>query len=269
MPRGSGTLTWSFAALAVLLAGALVAAVYHVERRGGRRASAARARAAAAAALGAGWLALTAGTAAAGLLRFGGGPPTALLLLALALGGAVGLGLSPLGARLAAGLPLPVLVGFHGFRVLVELLLDRAYREGLAPVQLTYHGRNFDIVTAVTALALAALLARGRLPPRLVRPVVGGWNAMGAALLLNVVGVALLSAPTPFRTFHNEPANVWVTRAPWVWLPTVMVVAAIVGHVLVWRRLRGPAGGPTPTAPRPTAGRRGRREAPAPGDLAR
>jgi hypothetical protein len=101
----------------------------------------------------------------------------------------------------------------------------------------------------VTALALAALLASGRLPRRLVAPVVGVWNAMGAALLLNVVGVALLSAPTPFRMFHNEPANVWVTRAPWVWLPTVMVVAAILGHVLVFRRLRGPAGGRVPAAP--------------------
>jgi hypothetical protein len=30
---------------------------------------------------------------------------------------------------------------------------------------------------------------------------------------------------------------VWVTRAPWIWLPTVMVLAAIMGHVLVYRRL--------------------------------
>ena len=35
----------------------------------------------------------------------------------------------------------------------------------------------------------------------------------------------------------NEPANVWITHAPWVWLPTVMVFAAILGHVLVYRRL--------------------------------
>jgi drug/metabolite transporter (DMT)-like permease len=114
---------------------------------------------------------------------------------------------------------------------------------------MTYHGRNFDIVTGVTALAVAALLASGRVPPRLVSRVVGGWNAMGAALLVNVVGVALLSAPTPFRSFHNEPANVWVTRAPWVWLPTVMVVAAVLGHVLVYRRLRAQGGGLARGAP--------------------
>jgi hypothetical protein len=271
LPHASGTLTWSFVALAVLLAGALVAACYWVERRDGRRARAARARAAVVAALSAGWLALTAGAAATGQLRFGGGPPTALLLLALAVGGTFALGLSALGARLAAGLPLSVLVGFHGFRVAVELLLDRAYQEGLAPVQLTYRGRNFDIVTGVTALALAALLASGRLPRRLVSRVVGGWNAMGAVLLLNVVGVAVLSAPTPLRMFHNEPANVWVTRAPWVWLPTVMVVAAILGHVLVYRRLRGPAGGLVPAAPEALSTPPGhtRHETPARGDVAK
>jgi hypothetical protein len=214
--------------------------------RDGRRASSA------------GWLALTAGAAAAGQLRFAGGPPTALLLFTLAGGLALGLGFSPLGARLAASLPLWVLVGFHGYRVFVELLLDRAYREGLAPIQMTYHGRNFDIVTGVTALAVAALLASGRLPRRLVSRVVGGWNALGVALLVNVVGVAVLSAPTPLRVFHNEPANVWVTRAPWVWLPTVMVVAAVLGHVLVHRRLRAQAGGLAHAAPEalPTPARR-------------
>jgi hypothetical protein len=243
MPHASGTLTWSFVALAVLLAGAVVAACYWVERRDARRSRAAPARAVVAAVLSAGWLALTAGAAAAGQLRFGGGPPTALLLFAVAGGLALGLGFSPLGARLAASLPLWVLVGFQGYRVFVELLLDRAYREGLAPIQMTYHGRNFDIITGVTALAVAALLATRRVPRRLVARVVGGWNALGAALLANVVGVAVLSAPTPLRSFHNEPANVWVTRAPWVWLPTVMVVAAVLGHVLVYRRLRSQGGG--------------------------
>ena len=54
--------------------------------------------------------------------------------------------------------------------------------------------------------------------------------------------IAILSAPTPLRTFHNEPANDWITHAPWVWLPTVFVVAAIIGHVLVIRRLRADMG---------------------------
>ena len=111
--------------------------------------------------------------------------------------------------------------------------MHRAYVEGLMPVQMSYSGRNFDIVTGITALALGAWLATGRDLARLVL----AWNTLGVVLLANILIVALLSAPTPFRVFMNEPANVWITHAPWVWLPTVMVFAAVFGHVVVYRRL--------------------------------
>ena len=146
---------------------------------------------------------------------------------------AVGLGMSPVGRSFARGLPLTWLVGFQGFRVLVELLLHRSYEEGLMPVQMSYTGRNFDIVTGITAVLLAVWLAKGRRSRRIVT----AWNVMGVALLANVLMIALLSAPTPLRRFMNEPSNVWITHAPWVWLPSVMVVAALFGHVVVFRAL--------------------------------
>ena len=135
---------------------------------------------------------------------------------------------------MALGLPMAALIGYQAFRVLVELLLHRAYREGLMPVQMSYSGRNFDIVSGITALLLGAWLV---IRPTLSRRLVFAWNTLGLALLINILGVALLSAPTPVRVFMNEPANVWITHAPWVWLPTVMVLAALFGHVLVYRRL--------------------------------
>jgi hypothetical protein len=101
------------------------------------------------------------------------------------------------------------------------------------PVQMSYSGRNFDIVSGITALLLATWLSTGRKSPRLVF----AWNTLGVLLLANIVGVALLSAPTPLRVFMNEPANIWITRAPWIWLTAVMVFTAALGHVLVYRRL--------------------------------
>lgn len=64
------------------------------------------------------------------------------------------------------------------------------------------------------------------------------WNWMGLALLVNIVVISNLSAPTPLRVFMNEPANEWIARAPFVWLPTVMVLTAFLGHIVVFRRLR-------------------------------
>lgn len=234
MVKASPFLVWSFAALGVLVASAFPLGLYFAVRRTGRHAAEAR-RAAVVAGLGAAlWLGLTLAAAAGGTLTFTGRPPTMALLLAGMLALALGLGLSRVGERLAAGLPLAVLVGVQAFRLPLELLMHRAYEEGLMPVQMSYSGLNFDVVTGITAIAVAGLLAAGRMPPWGVRL----WNWMGLALLVNIVVISNLSAPTPLRVFMNEPANEWIARAPFVWLPTVMVLTALLGHIVVFRRLR-------------------------------
>jgi hypothetical protein len=47
--------------------------------------------------------------------------------------------------------------------------------------------------------------------------------------------VAVLALPL-FAAFGPEQLNVWVTRFPYVWM-AVMVGCALVGHVLLTRRL--------------------------------
>jgi small-conductance mechanosensitive channel len=129
-------------------------------------------------------------------------------------------------------LPLWALVGFQVFRFPLELVMHRAYVEGLMPVQMSYSGQNYDIVSGITAGALALWLGRGRVP----RWVVAFWNILGFVLLVNIVTVAVVSTPL-FRWFGNERLNTFVTYPLFVWLPAVLVVAALMGHILVWRRL--------------------------------
>jgi hypothetical protein len=237
-PAGSPLLCISFTLLTFAIGALFVGGIYETARRSGMSRDAVRRRTLLGGSLTIAWIALTGLAAARGALHFSP-PPTMLVLFALIFGGAVALAMSPMGKQLALGLPLAALVGYQGFRVVVELLLHRAYLEGLMPVQMSYSGRNFDIVTGVTAIALGGWLVIAS-PPRWL---VFAWNTLGLALLANVVTVAFLSAPTPLRVFMNEPANVWITHAPWVWLPAVMVFAALGGHLLVYRRLswdRGP-----------------------------
>jgi hypothetical protein len=144
--------------------------------------------------------------------------------------------LSPVGGRVIGAVGLPALVGFQAFRIPVEWLLHRLYQEGVVPVQMTYAGRNFDIVTGVTAGVLALWLLRGR-PSR---HVVLAWNFLGLALLVNIVTIAVLSTPVPFRRFLDDPPNRLPSLFPYVWLPTFLVQVALAGHVLVFRRLRAP-----------------------------
>jgi hypothetical protein len=223
MIQPSPLLVTGFIVLALALAAAFV---WGVARTGGN----ARAAALGAAA----WLSLTGGAAAAGWVHAQGRPPTLAVLLAAMAALAVWVARGSVGGRLAAGLPLAVLVGVQGFRLPLELLMHRAYEEGLMPVQMSYEGPNWDVLTGASALVVAALLAAGRMP----KWGVWLWNAAGFALLLNIVAISILSTPIPIRVFHNEPANVWITAFPFVWLPTVMVMAALVGHLIIFRRLQ-------------------------------
>ena len=141
---------------------------------------------------------------------------------------------APLGTRLIRGLPLAALVGYQVFRFPLELLMHRAYVEGIMPVQMSYSGRNFDILTGISAGLLGlVLLAHPTCRAGSIQP--GTWRA--SRLLVNIVTVAVLSTPA-FGWFGRDRLNVFVLYPPFVWLPAVMVLAALMGHILVWRKLR-------------------------------
>ena len=85
---------------------------------------------------------------------------------------------------------------------------------------------------SITAGVLGLSLIRWRLP----RWVVASWNVLGFVLLVNIVTVAIVSTPM-FGWFGADRLNTFVTYFPFVWLPAVLVTAALMGHVLVWRWL--------------------------------
>lgn len=181
------------------------------------------------------WMAVTWGLAASGhLARFDLRPPALVLLLVTMVTLVVGLGLSKLGGRLAHGLPLAALIGFQAFRLPLELVMHQAARDGVMPVQMSFSGWNFDVLTGLSALVVARLAARGRLP----RWGALAWNALGTALLLVIVTIAVVSTPL-FAAFGSAPEqlNTWIAWPPYVWLPAVLVAAALFGHILLWRRL--------------------------------
>jgi heme exporter protein D len=233
LPTASALVTGGFVVLPLLVAIGFVLASEWAGRRLGESATVRRRRTVRLSAAVLAWLLGTALIAASGVLhRFDATPPPfALLVLAVAVVG-VAVPCSPLGTRLVRGLPLWALVGFQVFRFPLELLMHRAYVEGVMPVQMSYSGQNYDIVSGITAGVLGFWLTRGRVP----NWVVAAWNILGFALLANIVTVAILSTPI-FRKFGDDRLNTFVTYPPFVWLAAVLVMAALMGHVLVWRRL--------------------------------
>lgn len=140
-----------------------------------------------------------------------------------------GLALSPVGARLAAALPVAALVGFQAFRLPLELVLHAWFRQGVIPETMTWSGQNWDIVSGILALVCAPLAHRHRWAARLA-------NIAGLALLLNVMRVAILSTPVPFG-WDIEPKLLLAFHLPYAFIGPVCVGGALFGHLVLTRAL--------------------------------
>ena len=188
------------------------------------------------------WITYATALAASGALaRSDGGmpPPFALLAIPVLVLPMI-VAASRVGARLATA-PLAWLVGFHAFRLPLELVMHQAAAEGTMPPQMTFTGLNLDIATGASAIVVGALAVLGQAP----RWLLLAWNAMGTMLLLLVVTIAIASLPQ-LHAFGRDPArlNTWVAFAPFHLLPAVLVAAAWLGHLVLWRRLLRPASAP-------------------------
>jgi hypothetical protein len=184
----------------------------------------------------AGWMALTAGVAASGLLtRFDIVPPPMAVMIAAVLALSMAIGLSHVGAGLAREVPLHVLVGVQAFRLPLELVMHRAAGLGIMPVELSYSGYNFDIVTGALAMLVFVAL---RLKRELPRIIIWVFNLWGLWCLAAIVVIAITTSPM-VRAFGADPrhVNTWVLYFPYVWLPTVLVIIAMAGHVVLTRAL--------------------------------
>jgi len=182
------------------------------------------------------WSIMTYFVGKSGLLNdFSSMPPKPLFMLLTVFIVALLLAISKHGTLLVQKLSIYTLIGFQSFRFLPEFFLDLSYREGLAPIQMTYYGRNFDIVVAIIAVIIVLLKNKIRISDK---SLAIGFSFLGLGLLFNILVVAVLSMPLPFRIFMNEPANTFVVRAPYIWLPTIHVFLALWCHFLLIRKVR-------------------------------
>ncbi|GAB3293175.1 hypothetical protein [Hymenobacter tenuis] len=190
-----------------------------------------------------GWLAVQAGLALTGFYQTNLDVPPRLVLGAIlpTLVLLVGLLVSGPGRRWMARLGLPELVRLSVVRVGVEIGLYGLVAPHLVPELMTFAGRNFDIVAGLTAPVVALLIQKQKLS----RGWLVAWHVGALVLLLNIILLALLSAPTPAQKLAFEQPNVAVMRFPFVWLPAFIVPAVLFSHVAsLYQLLRRPAAVP-------------------------
>ncbi len=180
-----------------------------------------------------GWLGFTAALGLSGVLtRFDARPPPFAVMLLATLVAGVAVGASKLGGEFAQEIPLWVLVGVQGFRLPLELVMHHAAVEGTMPIEMSYSGYNFDIITGISAIAVALALRSGA-----PRWLAAAWNVVGSIFLVVVVTVAVAGSPLVRLFGDGAHLNTWVAYFPFVWLPTVLVATGLAGHIVVWRAL--------------------------------
>ncbi|MEM9917098.1 MAG: hypothetical protein AAF990_03340 [Bacteroidota bacterium] len=132
-------------------------------------------------------------------------------------------------------IPSSWLIYIQSFRIAMELMLWLGFTAGFVPFQMTFEGFNYDIIVGLSAIG-AGFLFFGK--GRHLRFEAFLWNLFGMALLINIVFISIISTPSPFRVFLNEPANTMIAYFPFIWIPGFIVPFALAMHLFSIRQLR-------------------------------
>lgn len=131
-------------------------------------------------------------------------------------------------------LDIKVLTILHIVRVPVEIVLFWLFIYKVVPELMTFEGRNFDIVSGITAPLIYYF---GFVLKRLNKNIIILWNVLCLILLLNIVLNAVFSAPFPFQKFAFDQPNIAILYFPFIWLPTFIVPGVLFAHLVSIRQL--------------------------------
>lgn len=123
----------------------------------------------------------------------------------------------------------------HTIRIAVEIVLLWLFVNRYVPRLMTFEGSNFDILSGLTA---PIIFYFGFVKTKnLNKNIILIWNFVCLALLINIVVLAILSAPFPFQRFAFDQPNIAVLYFPFVWLPCCVVPIVLLSHLAVIRQL--------------------------------
>jgi hypothetical protein len=131
-------------------------------------------------------------------------------------------------------LDLKWLTILHIVRIPVELTLFALFIYKLVPGIMTFEGRNLDILSGITS---AFVYYFGFVQRKMSNTFLIAWNIICLALLINIVVIAIFSAPFPFQRFGFDQPNVAILSFPFVWLPGCIVPLVLFSHLVSLRQL--------------------------------
>lgn len=153
------------------------------------------------------------------------GPPLILIMV---------LFLLPKGRKIINRMIPAWLTWLHVVRIPIEFVLYWLYIHGQIPELMTFEGRNFDIVSGISAPFIAYLWFHKNYTKKTFLVL---WNLGALLLLFSIVINAIFAAPFPFQLQAFEQPNVGVLYFPFIWLPAFIVPVVLFAHLVTLRIL--------------------------------
>lgn len=126
--------------------------------------------------------------------------------------------------------PLHLPVFLTSFRILVELLIYGAYRDGVFPQRVTFEGLNYDILVGISACVVGVLLLKQKLSIRALLL----WNVL--ALLVLALTVYSFVSSYYFNDAFPVTDKIKFVQFPYVLLAAILLPIAVFLHVVSLRQ---------------------------------
>ncbi len=138
------------------------------------------------------------------------------------------------GRKWLDGIETKYLMPIHIIRIPVEIGLYFLWLLEMVPIEMTFEGLNYDILSGISALILF-LFGVTKQTYKISKTILI-WNILCLFLVLTIVTIAVLSLPIPLQVFGLNQPNIAVSQFPFIWLPTVIVPMVILSHVVAIKR---------------------------------
>lgn len=132
--------------------------------------------------------------------------------------------------RFLATIPPIALIIIQSFRILVEVLFLQFLKEKLIPEQLSFHGRNYDLLIGLLALPIGYLFWKKDAVAKKTGVI---FNVLGLLSLANIFSIVIPSLPSSFRIYDTLYLPVYFPGIFIVFLAS----AAVYLHILSLKQL--------------------------------
>jgi hypothetical protein len=123
----------------------------------------------------------------------------------------------------------------HALRIPVEITLYFLFLRKQVPEIMTFNGLNFDIIIGISALIF--FIQSQLFKVNLGKKTLLIWNIIGLMFLINIVVIAILSAPLPIQQLSFEQPNMAVLYFPYILLPSFIVPIVLLTHIISIKQL--------------------------------